>query len=270
MIKRKKNNIFRQVSKLFLKYKIASIFYLVIVMLVYPVNFFFNDYNTKNYTIKFNYIKLLPSTDHSYDGSLNINNYNKKIYNELQKQIIKTNLLRENVSIKCTLVEYTNTCKIKLKNWTEKNANLLKGEIINGFKAVSNDSKNEIKQQINMLDKSLESTKATNETLDFNYNNNKESTKNSLEISNLAIESMKFKLQVVESINNRETQLMFLKSSIIYLESFEKEIIENISLSFLHSKDDFNSFENYSLKKHLLTIIIGISFLFFGFLILIN
>ena len=270
MISNKNINIFKQTYKLFLKYKLACILYLLIVLLVYPVYFFFNDYNYKTYSIKFNYVTLLPTTDMVQERQLNITNYNKKINNEIKKQINSTKLLRENVSIKCTLVELNNTCRMRVKNWSEKKADLLKKNVLTAVKTVTVDLKAEINQQINLLMKSLNNASSTNEILDFNYKIKNQDIKNLTEMNRLAIESMELKLQIMESINSGESELISLKKNMFNLEKFEKEILKDISETYFSYENNFSSYEHYSLRKHMLTIILGTGFLFFGLLILIS
>lgn len=259
----KKKNIFKQTFELFLKYKVACAYYLALVVIIYPIYFFINDYKTKYYNISFNYINLLPTTELSNRTTLIVLNYHKKITNEIEYQIEAVTSNKE-ASIICKLIDYKSTCVLKVKNWSPKKALLLQNSLLAAVTSVTEDFKYKIKQEINLLNDGINDALVTKEIL----RSSKEALKNNEVNMDIVIKEMDLRLNVNEYLNKKRADIVSLDNHIVNLDKFQKSFNKTLPLYFENS--EMNLFENYSLNKHFLSIILGIGFLFFGLLILIG
>lgn len=254
MIKFNKKTIYFKTLNLLSKYKIICIVYLAIVCLIYPVFFFLTEYKTKIYNLNTNYVDLLTVSNNE---NLNIIHLNKKINYGIQYQL---ELINIGVSINCSLIEYKNNCVLKVKNWTLEKNKLIQNIIINSHTKVINDIKDEIKDQINLLDYEIENSKAIEALLD-DYMNLTEN--DVVDFENL-INELELRSMVTGYSEKTKRNLLMLTRVIKNLNLFQKNITMSYSNDFENIK--FSSFENYSFKKHILSIILGSGLLFFGLL----
>lgn len=261
MAKFNNKTIYFKTLNLLSKYKIICIVYLAIVCLIYPVFFFLTDYKTKIYNLNTNYIDLLTINDQE---SLNIIHIDKKINNEIRYQLELTNI---DVSINCSFFEFKSNCVLKVKNWTLVKNKLIQNIIINSHIKVINTVKEQFEDQINLLDASLENSRAFGTLLD-DYVNSIESQEADIEKFENELE---LKLKVTGYSEQTKRDLLELKRDLLTLiriienlDIFKKKISMSYSNDFENIK--FSSFENYSFKKHILSIILGSGLLFFGLL----
>lgn len=254
MIKFNKKTIYFKTLNLLSKYKIICIVYLAIVCLIYPVFFFLTDYKTKIYNLNTNYVDLLTVSN---NANLNIIHLNKKINNGIQYQL---ELINIGVSINCSLIEYKNNCVLKVKNWTLEKNKLIQNIIINSHTKVINDIKDEIKDQINLLDYEIENSKAIEALLE-DYMNLTEN--DVVDFENL-VKELELRSKVTGYSEKTKRNLLMLTRVIKNLNLFQKNITMSYSNVFENTK--FSLFENYSFSKHILSIILGSGLLFFGLL----
>ena len=261
MIKFNKKTIYFKTLNLLSKYKIICIVYLAIVCLIYPVFFFLTDYKTKIYNLNTNYVDLLTVSNNEI---LNIIHLNKKINNGIQYQL---ELINIGVSINCSLIEYKNNCVLKVKNWTLEKNKLIQNIIINSHTKVINAVKEQFEDRINLLDAGLRNSKAFEGLLDdyVNLIENQEANFEKLE------DELELKLKVTEYSERTKKDLLILKKDLLTLIHIIKKLDifkKNISMSYSNDFENikFSSFENYSFKKHILSIILGSGLLFFGLL----
>lgn len=247
-------NIYKKVYKLFLKYKVASISFIAIVAMVYPLYFYINDYNVKYLKIDLNYTMLLRENKAQADN-FEITNYAAKIQNEIEYNIEN---LKNETSVTCETKEFLTNCLFKINNWIPKKNYLLEKTLKNSIGMITDDLRSKIEQRIEIIDLNINNQKIVKNKID-------QKKIEVIDIDNFYRE-IDFEIESNRYITEKIEKKIFLNFFLYDLDNLNKKFNDLISIEFMSNK--INPLEHYNLRNHIFTIILGLSFLFFIFLII--
>lgn len=265
MYKKKTNNIFLLIIYLFKKYKNFCSFYILCLVLLYPIYYFINEHNVKYYNFSYDLSSTSPLMVGQDKPRMDLNKLNKSISSEIYNQISSIPIAKNStIILNCSPIELENTCSIKIKNGDNKIILSVNESILVSIKRIDTKYKSQLNEEIRRNSEDIrllvDSSKIINKII------------NSLD-NNIGNANLGAVLEILVSnslkVNELNSEINLLRAEVKQVENFVSQIELKLKKQLVKATSDV-SFQNFSLKTYFLTILIGSIIMIFSFLVLIR
>ena len=264
--KKNTNNLVLLLVQSFRKYKYFCGFYLICLVLMYPFYYLINDHNVKYYDFSYDLSTTSPLIIREGKPTLSLNRLNVSINNELYNQIYSLSL-KENINLKlnCSLSEMGNSCILRIKNANYQLVSLINEKIISAIRTVDVGYKDKLNESISRFQEDIKLLLSSSDLINKMFDDRNINISESADLGSI------LEILVTNSlrVNELNSEINLLRSEVLEVENFVGKIEEQLNLQKLKIVND-KAFANYSVKKHLLTTLVGSVLLVFSFLILIR
>ena len=267
MNKKKTNNIFLLTFYLIKKYKYFCLFYLICLVLLYPIYYFINEHNVKYYNFSYDLSSTSPLMIRQDKPVIDLKKLNKSINSEIYNQVYSIPKTKNTmVILNCNPIELENSCSIKIKNGDNKILVSIKESILASIKGVDTKYKSKLNEEIRRYSEDIKLLGDSSNIINKIFNN-----QNNFYLSDAKDLGSVLEILVSNSlkINELNSEINLLKAEVKEVENFVSQIELQLNKQMIEVTND-NSFQNYNLKIYFLTILIGSILMIFSFLVLIK